>query len=361
MKREFLAATVAAACAAPALAQVPAEIQIYGRVNVSVEHISVKNSSDTTALPNQSHNELVDNASRIGFRGNKDLGGGLKAIWQVESLVKLDDSAGSTFASRDSWAGLAGDVGTLRLGRTNGPVYYATYDWISMHNHDSGTSSDNLLAPVVKGSGAQGRQDNSIWYTSPKLGGAFTVDLIYSMVGEQRVAAGMNEPQQVGAVGAYDSGPIHLAVSYTARKNTSDLDPGAGIQANKDDAITVGGSYDFRFMVLGALYEKAESDVFGGTAKRDYFRVAVKVPVEKHEFHFNYGWVDHRLDVQAEDDGAKQWTLFYNYNLTKETKVYAFYTAVDNDTNGAYGFRQVSPAVAGADFSSIGLGFRHNF
>ena len=74
MKRKLLAVAVASACATPAFAQVPAEIQVYGRVNVSVEHITIKNSP--VDAENDSTNELVDNSSRIGFRGNKDLGGG---------------------------------------------------------------------------------------------------------------------------------------------------------------------------------------------------------------------------------------------------------------------------------------------
>src|SRR5262245_50524399 len=52
MRRKLLAAAVAGACATPALAQVPAEIQVYGRVNVSVEHITVSNSP--TASDNHS-------------------------------------------------------------------------------------------------------------------------------------------------------------------------------------------------------------------------------------------------------------------------------------------------------------------
>lgn len=365
MKRKLLAAAIASACAGTAFAQVPAEIQVYGRVNVSVEHITVKNSSNTTALPNQSTNELVDNSSRIGFRGNKDLGDGLKAIWQVESRVKLDDSSGSSFASRDSYAGLQGGFGTIRGGRSIGPVYYATYDWISMHNHDTGTSSDALLAPTV--SGNAGFMNNLLWYTSPKLGGGFSADVAYSFgptgTGEARAAGLTDQPAYIGVVGAYDQGPIHLALSYANTKNTSAVAVGTG---SDDTAMTFGGSYTFNSMggfVLGALIEKAESDVVGGgSAKRTYWRVAGKMPVGKSDFNLNYGTVNGRLDTNTlDDDGAKQYTLAWNYNITKETKVYLFYTVVDNDSNGNYGFRQSSPATAGADQSSIALGFRHNF
>jgi len=356
MQRKLLAAAVAAACASPALAQVPAEIQVYGRVNVSVEHITVKNSSNTTALPNDSTNELVDNSSRIGIRGNKELTSGLKAIWQVESRVKLDDAAGSTFSSRDSYAGLQGGFGTIRAGRSIGPVYYATYDYISMHNHDTGTSSDGLLDPTIFGNA--GFMNNLLWYTTPKLG-AFSADVAYSFgptgTSEARAAGLSDQPRYLGLVGAYDQGGLHLAVSYANTKDTSALSPGVG---NNDTAITFGGAYDFKSFVLGALIEKAEHDVAGGgDADRTYWRVSAMLPVGQHEFHVNYGMAGET----AVDDGGKQYTLAYNYNITKTTKLYAFYTTVNNDTMGTYGFRQVSPAVPGADFTSLAIGFRHNF
>jgi predicted porin len=357
MKRKLLAAAVASACAAPAFAQVPAEIQVYGRVNVSVERIAVKNSGNA-ALPNDTNNELVDNSSRIGFRGNKDLGGGLKGIWQVESRVKLDDSTGSSFSTRDSYAGLQGGFGTIRAGRSIGPVYYATYDYISLHNHDTGTSSDNLLAPTIFGNA--GFMNNLLWYTSPKMG-AFSADVAYSLgptgTNEARVA-GLSQPKYIGLVGSYDQGGLHAAVSYANTKNTSDIDGGAPVQGNNDTAMTIGALYDFKSFVLGGLVEKSKSDkVGGGDADRTYWRLAAMLPVGQHEFHVNYGIAG----KTATNDGAKQYTLAYNYNITKTTKVFVFYTTVDNDTAGTYGFRQSSPATPGADFSSIALGFRHNF
>jgi predicted porin len=351
MKRKLLALAVASACASPALAQVPAEIQVYGRVNVSVEHITIKNSP--VASENDSTNELVDNSSRIGFRGNKDLGGGLKAIWQVESRVKLDDSAGSVFASRDSYAGLQGGFGTIRAGRTIGPVYYATYDYISMHNHDTGTSSDALLDGAIFGNA--GFMNNTLWYTSPKLGN-FTIDAAYSFgptgTGEARAAGLSDQPSYFGLVGSYDVGGLHLAASYAVTKNTEALTPGVG---NNDTAITFGGAYNFKSFVLGALIEKAEHDLAGGgDADRTYWRVSGMVPVGKNEFHLNYG----NAGEMITDDGAKQWTIAWNYNITNTTKLYVFYTTVDNDTNGTYGFRSSS---AGTEQTSLAVGFRHNF
>jgi predicted porin len=238
----------------------------------------------------------------------------------------------------------------MRLGRTIGPVYYATYDYISMHNHDTGTSSDALLAGTVVG--FQGFMNNTVWYTSPKLG-AFTVDVAYSLLQEARTA-GQDQPRHIGLVGAYDSGPLHAALSYANTQDSPAL--GAGSDAT---AWTLGGAYDMGFVVLGALWEMAETEAFGASVDSDYWRVAAMFPFGQHEFHLNYGLVD-----ADGDRGAQQWTIGYNYNITKTTKVYAFYTMVDNDNAGGFvmggSTTTVLPAV-GAQYSSIAIGLRHNF
>src|SRR2546421_7368649 len=324
LQRKLLAAAVASTCALPAvaLAQVPSWIQIYGRANVSYERITTSSSSNTAVQPNQSNWDLVDNSSRIGVRGNKDLGGGMTGLFQMESRVRLDQGFGQ-LTSRDSYAGLAGGFGTIRLGRTIGPVYYATYDYISMHNHDTGTSSDALLAPTIFGD--QGFINNTVWYTSPKIGRAFTVDVAYSLLGVQRVVSD-SQPHYLGVVGSYDQGPLHAAASYANTKNTVNLGGGT---ADDDKAYTIGGLYDFKTFVVGALIESAKTKVLaGGDASRNYVRVSAMMPVGKHEFHVNFGTVNHGVGSSASsstsNDGAKQWTLAYNYNITKETKIYGF-------------------------------------
>ena len=370
LQRKRLATAVASACALPAvaLAQVPSWIQIYGRANVSYERITTSSSSNTALQPNQSNWDLVDNSSRIGFRGNKDLGGGLTGLFQMESRVRLDQGFGN-LTSRDSYAGLAGNFGTVRLGRTIGPVYYATYDYISMHNHDTGTSSDALLAPTVFGD--QGFMNNTVWYTSPKLGGAFTVDVAHSLLGVQRLP-GESQPRYLGLVGSYDQGPLHVAASYANTQRTANLDgTGATMVPDNDKAYTIGGLYDFKTFVVGALIESAKSKTLaGGDASRNYVRVSAMMPVGKNEFHVNFGTTNHGVGStasnNASNDGAKQWTLAYNYNITKETKIYAFYTKVDNDTNGTYGAGNFNAnmtivQVPGLGISSIAVGVRHNF
>jgi predicted porin len=102
----------------------------------------------------------------------------------------------------------------------------------------------------------------------------------------------------------------------------------------------------------------AERDIATGSVDSDYWRIAAMFPVGQHEFHVNYGLVD-----ADGDRGAQQWTLGYNYNITKLTKVYAFYTMVDNDTAGNFTMNstRTAGAATGAQYTSIAVGLRHNF
>ncbi|MBP8147748.1 MAG: porin, partial [Acidovorax sp.] len=105
-------------------------VTLYGRVNTTVERQEVGNVKTTG---------LFNNASRFGFKGTEDLGGGLKAGFQLESGFNSDTGASAaTFFGRQSEVNLSGGFGTVRLGNFFPESYYATADYVSMHNHDTG-------------------------------------------------------------------------------------------------------------------------------------------------------------------------------------------------------------------------------
>src|SRR5205814_3533100 len=138
-------------------------------------------------------------------------------------------------------------------------------------------SSDALLAPTVFG--RRGFMNRTVWYTSPKLGRAFTVDVAYSLLDgglpQQQRIPGQSQPRYLGVVGSYDQGPLHVAASYANTKNSDAL---SATVANDDKAYTVGGLYDLKTVVVGALFERAESKTLGADAKRNYFRVSGMMP-----------------------------------------------------------------------------------
>jgi predicted porin len=126
MKKTLIAL---AAVAATGVAFAQSSVTIYGKVNVSLEKSSIGTKNDKAALDDI-------HGSRLGFRGEEDLGGGLKAKFQIEHRFRPDTGADATFvggstdpvtgvvtpASSTFWngmstVGLAGAFGEIRLGR----------------------------------------------------------------------------------------------------------------------------------------------------------------------------------------------------------------------------------------------------
>ena len=100
----FMAATLALASAAGAQAQVPAtgSVQIYGLLDVAVEHLSntAPSGGGLTRMPDLA-GALAP--SRLGFRGSEDLGGGLAAIFTLEEGFGVDSGFFPDCSVLGSW------------------------------------------------------------------------------------------------------------------------------------------------------------------------------------------------------------------------------------------------------------------
>ena len=94
---------------------------------------------------------------------------------------------------------------------------------------------------------------------------------------------------------------------------------------------------------------------FATGGNRTNLRVSAAYIMGVSEFHVNVGRAGDYSKVN--DSAATQYTLGYNYNLSKRTKVYGYYTRVNNNKAASYG----GVSAAGNDFSSIAVGLRHNF
>src|SRR5689334_20048317 len=122
MNKAVLAAVVLTSMSAGALAQ--NNVQIYGLLDAAIVHESGGAKGSATKLESG-----VSNGSRIGFRGNEDLGDGLSALFVLEAGILIDtgasDQNGLLFG-RQAYAGVRKkDVGTLAVGRQYTPIYQA--------------------------------------------------------------------------------------------------------------------------------------------------------------------------------------------------------------------------------------------
>jgi predicted porin len=319
MKKQIALGLLAAAAAGGAFAQ--SSVTIYGRLNLTVE--SQKFGDEDR------QNSVVDNSSRIGFKGTEDLGGGLKAGFQIEHGFNADTgTAKSTFWGRQSEVNLSGGFGTVRLGAWTPDSYFATSDYIGMHNHETGDSSDALYVSTYT-------YGNKVGYVTPNLSG---------FQGYLSVAEGSATIDKTYDLAAYyDRGPLHLGLGYEKRGD------------QKQFALR--GLYELGAFTVGALVQRDSDMSFDpsgpdshiGFGDRTYFRVSGMYAFGANEVHLNVGRAG-KYDNVAESS-ALQWTAAYNYNLSKRTKVYGYYTRISDGDAGVYG----------GDFNAFALGIRHNF
>src|SRR3954467_13153274 len=126
MNKKLIALAIAGACVAPAaMAQTANPVTLYGRVYVTLEQVQAKGSNPTNAAEVSSRTRVSDQSSLLGVRGTEDLGGGLKAFFQLETGFKPDEN-NTTFAARNSAVGLQGGFGSVLLGRWDTPWKTAT-------------------------------------------------------------------------------------------------------------------------------------------------------------------------------------------------------------------------------------------
>jgi len=196
MNKKLMALAVAGALApAAAWAQ---NYQIYGRATLGVDQYEAKGSTGGSALDYTKRTRVFDNGSRVGFRGTEDLGGGLQAVFLIESGVNIDNGSttgqgGQANTSTGNWGsrighvGLAGSWGMFTYGRsnvfwTNGAIEQVGANWL------------NAGAQLFTGSFGRGmsvgitRVSNVMQYTSPTFSG---VNLVLS-ISPLSEAAGTN-------------------------------------------------------------------------------------------------------------------------------------------------------------------------
>lgn len=313
MRLQQIPLFVTLALAAAASAQAQSSVTIYGRMNLTMER--QKAGSDTKTV-------LQNNSSRIGFKGTEDMGGGLKAGFQLEHGISADTGLAtqSAFWARQSELFVGGNFGTLRLGNFTSEAYYATADYVSNHNHDTGTSSDAFYAYV-------GRNTNKVAYRLPAMGG-------FSLEGAVALHEQTNGGKHSYDMAAnYDAGPLHLGAGYEKNGNANQF--------------AVRAFYELGDFALGGYVQRDKNAYAAGN--RTTTRLSAMYTLGGlTEFHANWGHAGNYSDVGG-DSSANQFTLGVNYKLSKRTKVYGFYTKVD-DKGAIYG-----------DFSSVAVGVRHNF
>lgn len=246
MKKSLLAFAILAAFATTASAQ--SSVTIYGIIDAAAVYT---NNQTATGGANFKMDAGQLATSRWGIKGSEDLGGGLKANFNLEATLFNDTgAAGSSFGpsvatstaastpftttgsssnlfDRLAWVGLSGDFGSVTLGRNNilGVDSVGLADPISLAHAGSnpnvafGALNNGALFGGfgTNGGGTALRQNNSIKYISPLMSG-FGGSAMYGF-GEK--AGDMGASSYAGLSGFFTDGTNGAAVSYARMKDAN--------------------------------------------------------------------------------------------------------------------------------------------
>ncbi|PYD87226.1 porin [Pseudomonas syringae pv. pisi] len=168
MKQSALALAVLAALSLNHSVHAQSNVEVYGLIDAGVEYVNHAAEDGGNMVRVISGGK---NTSRWGFRGSEDLGGGLKAIWQLEGGLLMDtgESDGAVF-KRQAWVGLDGSLGRLVIGRSFTTTYELVikFDPLGFAPNYSWATGASATGPSKYGMTTQ--FDNLVKYTG-KSGG----------------------------------------------------------------------------------------------------------------------------------------------------------------------------------------------
>ncbi|WP_439687164.1 Outer membrane protein (Porin) [Cupriavidus oxalaticus] len=358
------AALLALAGAVPAAATADNNVTLYGRLNTAAEYVTVSTATNGTSVGNMAR--LTNNRSVFGLRGEEELGYGVKAIWQIESSLSIDTGDGQ-IAARDTRLGLQSPYGTLFMGnwdtpytsatKTYDPYYPTTAGYMALMGNGSAASSDN----IQNTSSFDRRQKNSLHYQSPKwhgLGGAVAWGLP-----EEKTTVARN-PALYSFSATYDRGKLNLILAYEIHQHYQ-------TSGRNDDAIKAGVSYQFPTTRISAVYERLHYRTATGDLTRNGYYVALIQQAGTGSVRAGLAFAGNGVGTATEtigsvqsgpETGAWQFTVGYDYPLSKRTAVYAYYSRINNRSHAIYDFAINGVGVEpGADPQTFALGLRHTF
>jgi predicted porin len=340
MKKHLIAAAVAAAVAVPAAAQVT----VYGNMDIGVAQENYKNVANT-ANAKQSVKDTGFNSafssSRIGFRGAEDLGGGLKAGFNLEYAVAPDTGATTVTSIRVSTVSLSGSFGTVAFGRNKTLVQTAAeaYDagfannalgTILWKSDTSGADSQTLATAGTE------RTSNAIFFTSPNFSG-FTIQALYANSAQDdkdgALSSNLGQKDQ-GLRIDYKGGPL---MATFARHQQKDRAANAA-NYDKDTVNIYGVSYAFGPATLYVAHHAAVGENTSRVEEEKHDTTNVGV---RYAFGGGLtGWAsafngDTETGTSSKTSSDRDgYQVGITKDMSKRTNVYALYGAIGRDTAG---------------------------
>ena len=256
----------------------------------------------------------------LGFMGTEDLGGGLKATFQLEHRFNLANGKSSSYGDFEGAAnvGLSGSFGRVRFGRVN-ELATETYRRIDPFNQNGVAG---MLTTPLRGDDFGGRLSNTVRYDSPTING-FDLGASYTLKEDQFWYHGN---AGYAASVTYTNGPAYLVANYNKAANSGD-----------SYNWNLGGAYAFGPARLSVGYGQTKLEPNEIDMKLTNWIVGLSYTVGNGVINASYNsgkgsflFSGDDVDVNFKSK-TKKYALGYTHNLSKRTAVYANYAHLKVD------------------------------
>lgn len=378
MKKSLLA--VAAIGAFASAAQAQSSVTVYGILDVGYVGANQRVTTPAAGTLKETTNAFSASAqstSRLGFKGNEDLGGGLNAFFTVEFEVTPQASTYTNSANRQSFVGLnKKGLGAASIGRQYTPIHVAVGKTDpGQQNNVTGNviyaASTGLTgSPVDGNSNAYTvRQSNMLLGQTDTFAG-FTGKAFYAMSNQDTTQTAATTGGNTNANGwglgvDYAWNKLLVTANFQSFKNDTTSSTTA-FSVSTTGALTVANATDnqtyaaatYDFGILKAYGQWINRKVTSGLNSNGYLsRSAQQVGVRSYITPKIEGWGSmgngrfNASGSSAPTANFNAWQLGSNYWLSKRTNLYAI-----------YGQEQTSSTTVGSQGgSNYAVGVRHTF
>lgn len=341
-------------------------ITLYGLLDTAVEHINHVGPSGAGLTRMPSNAGAIP--SRLGFRGQEDLGAGVKARFVLEMGIAPDSGGlnqGGRGFGRQSFVSLDGPWGELGLGRQ-----YTMLFW-SMQNAD-------VIGPGLHSIASfdsyfpNARADNAISYKATFSG--LTVGATYSF-GRDAVNAGPS-PAGTNCAGEsasdksacrewslllkYDAASWGMALAHDVLHGGPDAFAGLGKSSLTDKRTMLNGYAKLDQVKIGGGFMRRDNDGSPLSPRSNLWFAGISYPMGAWKFDTQY----YQMDYSAKADKGQYWVLRSTYSFSRRTAAYASFGYMKN--KGSANFSASSAQAGGlpapgVNQTGFGVGLRHSF
>ncbi|MFM0739170.1 porin [Paraburkholderia xenovorans] len=310
------------ACIAASAAHAQSSVTLYGSIDVGVAYVN--NAGGASKVFMEQGESQPD---RWGLYGVEHLGGGLSTEFRLENGFYTNSGAmasPSTLWNRQAWVGLVSEsIGTLRLGRQTPFSFdwlspfstaYQSGNWFAFHPGNIDQLADTSVVPY----------NNAARYISPSFHG-LTVGAMMGLGNTTNFGYGRN----LSAAVKYDLGAFHATAVYQDEHNRTPTIttvtaptfgglPAASYTADSTEEEGFGASYDLGAFKLHAMYTRVKLTTAGISELFQSYDGGVNYRVSPASL-IGFGGATTTLAGSR----YTQFSLGYNYSLSKATQVYA--------------------------------------